>query len=144
MKTLEKVLFCSKTIGVKQGQFLQNRKAWNWYSFKGLDMDMRSLIFKFFLNHPLIFLGILGSYAEAQKVFKFLFVLNLIWGGSKCVQIALFSPWNDSDSHCLFLMGCLILHIFLNHCSICVLKVAEVVLYRFWTQIEENSVLNLY
>jgi hypothetical protein len=30
-----------------------------------------------------------------------------------------------------FLIGCLILHIFLNHCSICVLKVAEVALYRF-------------
>jgi hypothetical protein len=44
----------------------QTRKAWKWYSFRGLDMDMR-----FFLNCPLIF----------NRHFKFL------CGGTKRVQI---------------------------------------------------------
>ncbi len=49
----------------------QNRKAWKWYSFKGLDIDMRRLTFKIFLNLPLIF----------NRHFKF-----LCWC-SKSVQI---------------------------------------------------------
>ncbi len=62
-----------------------------------------------------------------------IFFLNRNWGCSKCVQIALFVYWNNSDFLCLFLAGCLISRIFYNHCFICVLKVAEVALYRFWT-----------
>jgi hypothetical protein len=46
------------------------------------------------------------------KAFKFLFVSNLIWGCSKCVQIALFASWNNSVSQRLFLIGCLISHIY--------------------------------
>ncbi len=49
----------------------QIRKAWKWYSFKGLDMDMRCLIFIIFKNLPLIF----------NRHFKF-----LCWG-SKSGQI---------------------------------------------------------
>ncbi len=42
------------------------------------------------------------------------------------------ASWNNSGFQCLFLIGCLISCIFDNHCSICVLKVAGVALYRFW------------
>ncbi len=49
----------------------QIRKAWKWYSFKGLDMDMRRLIFIIFWNLPLIL----------NRHFKF-----LCWG-SKSIQI---------------------------------------------------------
>ncbi len=73
----------------------------------------------------------------------FHFVLNLIWGCSKWDQIALFASWNNSDFQCLFLLGCSIFAYFLQYCSICVLKVAGVALYWFWTQIEDNSLLNL-
>ncbi len=52
----------------------QIRKAWKWYSFKGLGMDMRRLIFVIFENLPLIF----------NRHFKF-----LCWG-SKSVQIFYF------------------------------------------------------
>ena len=74
-----------------------------------------------------------------KKSSNFHFVSNLNWGCSKWVQIALFGSWNNSDIQCLFLIGCLISRIFYYHCSIWVLKVAGVALYRFWTQIEDNS-----
>ncbi len=74
---------------------------------------------------------------------NFYFVSNLNWGCSKWVQIALFGSWNNSDIQCLFLIGCLISHIFYNPGSIWVLKAAGVALYRFRTQIEDNSLLNL-
>jgi hypothetical protein len=72
----------------------------------------------------------------------FHFVLNLIWDCFKWVQIALFASWNNFDFQCLFLIGCLISRIFYNHCSICVLKVAGVALYGFWTQNEDNTVVS--
>ncbi len=65
----------------------------------------------------------------------FHFVQNIIWGCSKWVQIALFASWNSFDFQCLFLIGCLISHIFYNPGSICFLKVAGVAPYGFWTQI---------
>ncbi len=72
----------------------------------------------------------------------FHFVSNLNWGCSKWVQTALFSSWNNSDFHCLFLIGCLISLIFYNHCSIYIPRVGGVALYMFWTQIEDKTVVS--
>ncbi len=90
-------------------------------------MVMRRLIFKNFLSEPSIFNRYL-KFLRSKIVQIFPFVLNLNWGCSKWVQIALFVSWNNSDFQCLFLIGCLISRIFYNHCSICVLKVAGVAL----------------
>ncbi len=94
---------------------------------------------KSFLN--LLHFNFLTWGSKSVQIFHF--VLNLIWGCSKWVQIALFASWNNSDLQCLFLIGCLIFRIFYNHCSICVLEVVGVALQRFWTQIEDNCLLNL-
>ncbi len=127
-----------------KGQFHQIRMTLKWGSFKCLSWDMRCLIFKTFWSLSLIYyrhFNFLSWGSKSVQIFHL--VLNLIWGCSKWVQIALFASWNNSDLRCLFVIGCSISHIFYNHCSICVLKVAEVALYRFWTQIEDSSLLNL-
>ncbi len=62
-----------------------------------------------------------------KKCSNFLFVLNFIWGCSKCAQIALFVSWNNFDSQRLFLIGYWISRIFFYHCYICDLKVAGVI-----------------
>ncbi len=82
-------------------------------------------------------------YLGSKRVHIFYFVSNLNWGCSKWIQIALFASWNNFDFQCLFLIGCLISRIFYDHCSICVLKVAGVAIYRFRRTIEDNSLLNL-
>ncbi len=48
-------LNCSSHRSPLKGLYHQIRKAWKWYSFQGLDMDMRRLIFIIFKNLPLIF-----------------------------------------------------------------------------------------
>ncbi len=122
----------------------QIRITWKRYCCKRLGMDMRRLIFKNLKSEPSIFNRHLKFLCLGSKrVQIFHFGLNLNWGYSKWVQIALFVSWNNSDFQRLFLIGCLISRIFYNHCYICVLKVAGVVLYRFWTQNEDNSLLNL-
>ncbi len=65
------ILFKNIVTPPLKGLCHQIRKAWKWYSFKGLDMDMRCLIFIIFESLPLIF----------NSHFKF-----LCWG-SKSVQI---------------------------------------------------------
>ncbi len=97
----------------------QIKIAWKWYCFKGLGMDMRRLILKKILSEPSIFnrhLKFLCLGSKSVQIFDF--VLNLSWGCSRCVQIALFVSWNNSDFLCLFQSGCLISRIFYNHCSI--------------------------
>ncbi len=129
---------------ILKGLYHQIKITWMWYCCKSLGMDMRCLIFNIFLSEPSIFNRHLKFLCLGSKrVQMFHFVLNLNWGCSKWVQIALFASWNNSDFQCLFLIGCLISRIFYNHCSICVLKVAGVALYRFWAQIEDKSLLNL-
>jgi hypothetical protein len=49
-----------------------------------------------------------------KKCSNFLFVSNLFEGCSKCIQIALFASWNNSNIQCCFWFGCLILRIFFN------------------------------
>jgi hypothetical protein len=76
---------------------------------KGLGMDMRRLIFAIFLGEPSIFnMHLKFLCLGSKRVQIFHFVLNLIWGWFKCVQIALFVSWNNSDFQCLILIGCLI------------------------------------
>ncbi len=105
---------------------------------------MRRHIFKIFWSLSLIYYRHFNFLSWGSKrVQIFHFVLNLFWGCYKWVQIALFASWNNSDVQCLFLIGCLFFADFLQYCSICVLKVAGVALYWFWTQIEDNSLLNL-
>ncbi len=65
----------------------------------------------------------------SKSIQIFDFVVNPDWGCSKCIQIALFAFWNNSDFQCLFLIGCLISCIFYNRCSICTLKVVGVAPY---------------
>jgi hypothetical protein len=77
---------------------------------------MRRLIFKFFWTLSLIFnmhLIFLSWGSKSVQIFHF--VLNLIWGCSKCVRI----------------------------CSIWVLDVAGTALFRFWTEADESTVLSL-
>jgi hypothetical protein len=109
----------------------QIRIPWKWYGFKGLGMDMRCLIFKIFLVSLKFLIGIWSSDASDQKAFKFSILINLNWRCSKCSQIALFAPWNNSDFQGLLLTDCLFLHIFYYHSSISVLKVAGFAPYRF-------------
>ncbi len=91
---------------------------------------MRRLILKSFFSEPSIFNRHLKFLCLGSKsVHIFDFVLNLNWGCSKCVQIALFVSWNHSVFLCLFLIGCLISRIIYNYCSICVLKLLEL-LYK--------------
>ncbi len=110
-----------------KGQCHQIRMILKWGSFKGISYDMRRLIFKIFWSLSLIYYRHFNFLSWGSKsVPIFYFVLNLIWGCSKWVQIALFVSWNNSDFQCLFLIGCLIFAHFLQYCSICILKVAGV------------------
>jgi hypothetical protein len=105
---------------------------------------MRRLKLKFFWSLSLIYYRHFNFLSWGSKSVQIVhFVLNLILVCSKWVQIALFASWNNSDFQCLFLIGCLILHIFFSNCFICILKVAGVALYRFLTQFEDNSLHNL-
>jgi hypothetical protein len=86
-----------------------------WGSFKDPSYDMRRLIIKHFWSLFLIYYRhfyFLSWGSKSVQVFPF--VLTLIWGCSKWVQIALFASWNNSDFQCLFLIGCLISRIFYN------------------------------
>jgi hypothetical protein len=77
---------------------------------------MRRLIFKIFWSFSLIYnkhLNFLSWGSNGVQIFHF--VLNLIWGCSKCVKI----------------------------CSICFLNVARAALFRSWTEVEETIFLNL-
>ncbi len=122
----------------------QIRIIWKWYCFKGLGTAMRRLILKIFWCEPSIINRHLKFLCKgSNRVQIFHFVSNLNWGCSKWVQIPRFASWNNSECQCLFLIGFLISRIFYNHCSICVLKVVGVALFRFWTQSEDNSLLNL-
>jgi hypothetical protein len=77
---------------------------------------MRRLIFKYFWSLSLIYNRHFNFLSwGSKKVQIVLFVLNLIWGCSKCVQI----------------------------CSICILNVAGAALFRSWTEVEETTILNL-
>jgi hypothetical protein len=92
-----------KNIIPLKGLCQQIRMTWKWYCCKGLVMDMRRLIFKKFLREPPIFNRHLKFLCLGSKrVQIFHFVLNLNWGCSKWVQIALFASWNNSDFQCLF------------------------------------------
>jgi hypothetical protein len=125
----------------------QIRKAWKWYSFKGLDMDIRRLIFIIFKNLPLIFNRHFKFLCWGSKSVKIFYLFWTLFEAALNVFILLyfnrlFVSWNNFDYQCLFLIGYWISRIYFYHCSICVLKVAGVALYRSWTQIEENSLLN--
>jgi hypothetical protein len=87
---------------------------------------MRCLIFKIFWSLSLIYyrhFNFLSCGSKSVQIFHF--VLNLIWGFSKWVQIAIFASWNNSDFQCLFLIGCLIFARFLQYCFIASWKLLE-------------------
>ncbi len=114
---------------ILKGQCHQIRITLKWGILKGISKNMRCLIFKIFSSLSLIYYRHFNFLRWGSKrVQIFHFVLNLIWGCSKWVQIALYASWNNSDFQCLFLIGCLISCIFYNRCSICVLNVAGVAL----------------
>ncbi len=77
---------------------------------------MRPLIFEIVWSFSLIYNRHLNFLSWGSKSVQiFLFVLNLIWGCSKCVWI----------------------------CSICVVNVAGDALFRSWKEVEETIILNL-
>ncbi len=105
-----------RTRNCLKGQCHQIRMALKWGSFKGLSWEIRRLIFKIFWRVPLIYyrhFNFLSWGSKSVQIFHF--VLNLIWGCSKWVQI----------------------------CSICVLNIAGAAQFRSWTEVEETIILNL-
>jgi hypothetical protein len=90
-------------LGCLKGLCHQIRIAWKWDCFKGLGMDMRCFIFKRFVSEPSNFNRHLKFLCLGSKSVQILhFVSNLDWSCSKCIQIALFAPWNNSDFQCFF------------------------------------------
>jgi hypothetical protein len=77
---------------------------------------MRRLIFNIFKSLSLVYnrhFNLLSWGSKSIQIFHF--VLNLIWGCSRCIRI----------------------------CSICVLNVAGAALFRCWTEVEESIILHL-